>query len=190
MKNRKNILRIYIIIVVLIIATFSFFVMRTQAQDDIITDLSANLEALNVPLDAILIRSRNPFIVEIRLNMINEAGDSLTEDVWFIDLTNHEASTYRKSGIYLDGYYIALVSDSGKVFEYSYTGIHPDSPARVPFISDIAKLDGKQSEELLMDELDFGGMSVDELDVSLGAGSRLDVQTLTIRILYLKLLQQ
>jgi hypothetical protein len=180
--REKTAFRVVIVFLVILAISFIFFTLRVKAQDDLILNLEERLVTQNVPLDSIVVRSRFPFVIDMRLRMINEAGNILTEDTWYLDLTHREASISHRYGINLDGYYISYVSESGKVFEGTYIGLFPDSKARQPFISDPNKLDNVKTKELLLETLNFGKMTIDKFEVTTGAGSRDDVQTINIEL--------
>ena len=123
MKRKKIILRAVIFTLLIVIVASAFFTLRVIAQDDLVSDLEQRFLALDIPLDSIVIRSRQPFVVEIKLRMMNEAGDRLTGDTWHLDLVKHEASISHRYGINLHGYYISYVSKNGKEFRSTYFGI-------------------------------------------------------------------
>ena len=160
----------------------TFLVVRASVQNDMVTDLNERLTQQGVPVQSITVQSRIPFQIEIVLETFSDATRITPEDSWHKHLAFREAALSYRFGFRLHSFTLVLVNAQGETVDWDQTYLHPESPSQQPFLSDPSKLDNDATEQLVLEQLDFYGTTVDELKVSTGAGVRNDVQTLEIRL--------
>jgi hypothetical protein len=192
MENSRSRLRKVILLVsgLTIILLLLIVGLKVKSKNDLISELRARLVQSGVPVRSITVDSRIPFQITIILQSTG-AGDRRTEDdVWNEHLAIRESSLAHKFGLNLDGFTLVLINQQGETIDWSQIGpgsLNPQSLAYRQFSSGTKELDNQATEALLREQLDFRGMAVDELTVTTGVGSELDVQSVSIRLSTLNL---
>jgi len=166
------------VILILIFSVLS--VMEANAQEDLVTELTARLTRLGVPVKDVIIDSQVPFQITILLQSSTTGDHGTGEDALNKYMAYREAYLADKFGLTLDSFAISLVNVNGDVIGWEqrfltlrYT--NPDFAAP-------KNLDNQATETLLREQLDFQGLQIDELTVTAGAGSEQDVQSVSIRL--------
>jgi len=177
--SRRKIVILFFCFIVLMFT--AIFVIRVRAQNDIISELNDRLVEQKVPVKSVVVQSRIPFQIEITIQPSAAKGIS-SDETWITHLAYREASLSHRYGLYLDAFILVFLNEKGEIIGWEQTFLYPEDPSRQPFPSDATKLNNEKTEELMMESLNFYGMTLDELNASTGAGSRDDVQTLVIRL--------
>ena len=169
-----------IIPVILILIFLVLSVMKANAQEDLVTELTIRLTRLGVPVNDVIIDSKVPFQITIILQSSTTGNHGTDEDALNEYMAYREAYLADKFGLTLDSFIISLVNINGDVigWEQRFLTLRYTNPD----ISAPKNLDSQATETLLREQLDFQGLQIDELTVTTGAGSEQDVQTVSIRL--------
>ncbi|MFZ2095111.1 MAG: hypothetical protein WAV05_00605 [Anaerolineales bacterium] len=174
---KKTWLIIPVIIVLLISA---FVVLEVRAQEELVNELTTRLDQLGVPVKSITIDDRIPFKITITILSI---ADNTDNDMWNKHMAKREASLAHKFGLNLESFILIMVSPQGDILDWSQIFLNQQySYAYRQFSSGNKNLDNITTKSILNQQLNFKGMTVDELQVTTGAGSEQDVQTVLIRL--------
>ncbi len=171
-----------LLVLALIILLFStVLVVEVRAQEDLVVELTTRLSQLGVPVKSITIDNRIPF--QITITLLSTGDKKTDDDMWNKHIVEREASLAHKFGLNLDSFTLILVSQQGETLDWSQIFLNPEYTfAYRQFSAGDKNLDNQKTEALLRQQLDFKGMTVDELQVTTGAGSEQDVQSLSIRL--------
>ncbi len=158
--------------------------MEVRAQEDLITELESRLTQLEISVKSITIDNRLPFEIGITLQSSTSGGHRTEEDGWNEFLAEREAILAHKFGLNLYIFTLILVNQKGETLDWSKIGLDPHiySRAYTQFNPGNKHLDNQATASLVEQQLDFKGMTVDEIKVTTGAGSDQSMQTLSIRL--------
>jgi hypothetical protein len=156
--------------------------MRGKAQTDLVSDLTQRLILEGVPLKEITINSQTPFLIEIVLQSSSDGKKRTREDFWYKHLAWREAALAYKNGDRLDGFTLSLLNSKGDLIDSVQLFLSPDDPSQKPYPFGSTKLDDTVALELVKEQIDLYGLSLERVDISTGIGSDDTVQILKLKL--------
>jgi hypothetical protein len=163
MKQKKYIISIFIILSITILITLQF-ILRVNAQEKTLQDLTYRLDQLEIPVVEIKIISEQPFQIEITLQSASEDGDATVDDLWNLVMARRQANLASRIGLHLDSYSLHLIDIYGKTILKDTAYIYASDIDQTTTGKEV-KLDHEDSIRTVNQELDYGDLKVDLLDI-------------------------
>jgi hypothetical protein len=166
--------------IITIVLLSALWVIQVKAQGEIVTDLTNRLSDQSVPVKSVIVQSRIPFQIAITLQSASAIDRSNPEDLWFLFVAKREATLSYKRSFLLRSYTLILENSKGEVIDYEQAFLSPDDPSQQPFPP--SKIDEGVITELVANQLNLYGFTLESLSVSPGAGSSSTVNTLLLKM--------
>jgi hypothetical protein len=163
MKQKKCSILIFIILSITILITLQF-ILRVNAQEKTLQDLTYRLDQLEIPVVEIKIISEQPFQIEITLQSASEDGNATVDDLWNLVMARRQANLASRIGLHLDSYTTHLIDTSGKTILKDTAYIYATDIDQTTTGKEV-KLDHEDSIRTVNQELDYGDLKVDLLDI-------------------------
>jgi hypothetical protein len=178
---------ITILILFLGLVASTFFAIRVGAQNQTIEDLSNRLKAKGIPIKAMIIEKRIPFIVKINLQSNSNTKDLQPDDLYYLQIARKAATLFYLQGQKIDGYELEMTNSIGEVISWESNNIFPIEKSQQIFSIAPSKLSDKETENLVKSQLNLSGLSLDGIkvlsDQDLGGSSQeLSIQLSTPNI--------
>lgn len=152
-------------IVVISIVLVTLAAIQVNAQDQSVTDLVTRLKQWGVPVKDITLLSRVPFRIGIVLQSSSNSQSLAPDDPWFMQLTRREATLAYRIGMKVNSYSLTVLNTKGETISSGQAYIYPGDPSQQLISTAVSKLNNAATRRIIMDRLQFGGMSLDKLDV-------------------------
>ena len=160
-KKRYSTLIISLVIIILTIATF--LVVKGWKEKNV-NDLEDRLTQLDIPVVEIKTISQQPFQIEITLQSASEDGNATVDDLWNLVMAHRQANLASRIGLHLDSYSIHLIDMNGKTILKDTAYIYTTDIDQTTIGKEV-KLDHEDSIGTVNQELDYGDLKVDLLDI-------------------------
>ena len=158
-KYSTLIFSLAIIILILII----FFVINELSGNDL-DELVERLVQLNIPVVEIKTISEQPFQIEITLQSTSTNGKANVDDLWNLVMARRQANLGSRIGLHLDSYSIHLIDMNGDTILKDTAYIYPSDIDQTTTGKEVT-LDHEDSIRTVNQELDYGNLKVDLLDI-------------------------
>jgi hypothetical protein len=149
---------------VIIILIFTTFLVVNGWKDKNIHDLEDRLTKLGIPVVEIKIISEQPFQIEITLQSASEDGNATVDDLWNLVMARRQTNLASRIGLHLDSYSIHLIDINGKTILKDTAYIYATDIDQTTTGKEV-KLDHEDSIRTVKQELDYGDLKVDLLDI-------------------------
>lgn len=159
MKNSRLLIWLGISIS-LVAGALAYFVVRVNAQGDIISDLTNRLSAKGIPLKSIEPQSLIPLNLEITLQRTDERDKPL--EAFYVHAVKREVTLSRERGFGVDGLTLVILNTAGDV-EYWVAEPIKEIPEPNPVPPGI---DNDMTAISIAKNLNLYGLALDSIDVS------------------------
>ncbi|MBE0688188.1 MAG: hypothetical protein IH585_19505 [Anaerolineaceae bacterium] len=149
---------------VITILIFTIFLVVNGWEEKNIHNLEDRLTKLDIPVVEIKTISEQPFQIEITLQSASEDGNATVDDLWNLVMARRQANLASRIGLHLDSYTIHLIDTSGKTILNDTAYIYATDINQMTTGKEV-KLDHEDSIRTVNQELDYGDLKVDLLDI-------------------------
>lgn len=171
--------RVYAIILITVVlgATLTFLVSQVSAQDDIATELRANLAQQGVPVKEVSIANRIPFQIEITIQSLSTSEWVTPDDPIFGATAQREVAAAKRRGIKIASVMIRIINVQGKTIALGDIPLNPALEAASVLPSE---MDDTTLAQVIRSQVPVGNMTLDKLEVARDTNS---AQVITITLL-------
>lgn len=160
--RKKNIIVGAIIIVMILLGVAALYVLVLRKPANTI---ETQLREMGVPVISVTSPESKPYKVEIHLQSESEDQDLTFDDIWNMLLANRAATLAYRYGPRISSYKLIVYNTSGEGISSSETFVNPeDLDQQLPPPKKSA-LDNETTKEILLDELNLGNLTVDQIEV-------------------------
>lgn len=140
-------------------------VLQVSARERSVDGLAGRLMERGVPVKHASVVSQVPFRIEITLLSASQDDKLALGDAWFMQLARHEATMAYRLGMPIASYSLTVVNARGDALSAEQNFLYPTDRSQQLGDPAAASLDNAATERLLLDQLDFSGLTVDSLKV-------------------------
>ena len=167
--------RFFILVPIIAIATVGllyYTATKVLAQNQYATDIAERLRLRNVPIKQVVVLRHVPYVVEIALQSSSNDDTLSLDDNWFMQLARREATFAYRIGTGLSSFKLTVYNTQGDLIYSTQTYLYPEDLSQQLTSSQLPKVDNLTAKEIVKEQLNLGGLSLDLLDViSEGIGS-------------------
>lgn len=182
--NKNNLVRILVLLFVLslTIGGATYATQKVSAQNQYTSDLAERLSNRGVPVKNVVTLSQFPYEVEIALQSSSSNEQVSIEDNWFMQLARREATLAYRLGTGLKSFTLTVYNAKGELISSTQTFLYPEDLSQKLTTPDQIKVDNVRAKEIIANQLQLSGLSLDLLDVISENAEGFNGQVLLIQV--------
>ena len=158
-------------IAITVVGLLYYTTTKVNAQNQYANDIAERLRLRDVPVKRVVVLRHVPYVVEIALQSSSNDNTLSLEDNWFMQLARREATFAYRIGTGLSSYKLTVYNVQGNLIYSTQTYLYPKDLSQQMTSSQLPQVDNLTAKEIVKEQFNLAGLSLDLLDVITEEGS-------------------
>ena len=167
----------------IIVALLFLFIITIEvnAQNQFSTDIADRLKQQGVPLKQVITINRLPYEIEIALQSLSNDSHLAMDDNWYMQLARREATFAYRQSTRLKSFKLTVYNLNNELIYSTQTYLYPQDLDQQSDIK-LPTVDTLKAKEIVTNQLQLGGLVLDQLDVNPDVANGSSGQVLVIHV--------